>query len=110
MQTSSTSSPDLFDRLRRQHPDLAINVYAMTPGGAVTLEVITPDGAPFTWQAETLELAIAMAFPENAEPTCPNTGLPCIPGCTRKTCAGLHVPLNEWPEPTEPPDTGSIFD
>lgn len=29
---------------------------------------------------------------------CSNTGLPCLPGCDGKTCAGMHVPLNEWPK------------
>jgi len=95
MQTSSTYSNDLFDRLCQQHPDLAINVYAMTPGGAVTLEVITPDGAPFTWQAETLELAVAMAFPEAPELV--------DDGYT----ADIPTPAEHA---DEEPDTGSIFD
>jgi hypothetical protein len=33
------------------------------------------------------------------EPTCPNTGLRCLPGCDRKICAGLTVPLIQWPAP-----------
>ena len=97
---------DRFDEIRSENPDVAINLYAMTPGGDVTLEVITPDGQNFTWAASTAAAAIELAFP--AEPTpgterpiCPNTGLPCVPDCARETCAGLHIPLNEWPMPDE---------
>lgn len=106
-----------FDTIRENNPELAVNLYAMTPGGVVTLEIITPDGASFTWAGETAEAAIEAAFPSGLK--CPNTGLPCVPGCNQKSCAGLHTPLNEWPtrddpasiftQPT-PPDTGSIFD
>lgn len=36
---------------------------------------------------------------EATSPTCPNTGLPCVPSCNQRACAGLHIPLNEWPMP-----------
>ena len=29
--------------------------------------------------------------------TCLHTGLPCIPGCNHTECAGLDIPLNQWP-------------
>lgn len=32
-----------FDAVRAAHPDLVVNCYGMTPGGPVTLEIITPD-------------------------------------------------------------------
>lgn len=57
---------DRFDEIRSENPDLAINLYAMTPGGGVTLEVITPDGQNFTWAAATAAAAMELAFP--AEP------------------------------------------
>ena len=40
----------------------------MTPGGDVTLEVITPDGQNFTWVAPTAAEAMALAFPADPEP------------------------------------------
>ena len=52
-----------------------------------------PTGSGPTEQAAMWELIDATA------PTCPNTGLRCLPGCDRKTCAGLTVPLNQWPAP-----------
>lgn len=74
MPNQSTCSPDRFDLIRQQHPDLAINLYAMTPGGIVTLEIFTPDGSRFSWDAETAEAAFAMAFP--APQSAPDTGIP----------------------------------
>lgn len=73
--TKSTFSPDGFDELRARHPDLAINLYAMTPGGAVTLEVLAPDGATFNWSAPTAAEAFTLAFPDEApaEPETPST-------------------------------------
>ena len=59
---------DRFDEIRSENPDLAINLYAMTPGGDVTLEVITPDGQNFTWTAPTAMGAMAIAFPADPEP------------------------------------------
>ena len=59
---------DRFDEIRSENPDLAINLYAMTPGGGVTLEVITPDGQNFTRAAPTAAEAIELAFPADPEP------------------------------------------
>ena len=60
--------PDRFDDIRSENPDLAINLYAMTPGGDVTLEVITPNGQNFTWVAPTAAEAMELAFPAGPEP------------------------------------------
>jgi hypothetical protein len=30
--------------------------------------------------------------------TCHMTGLKCLPGCDGEECAGLRIPLSEWPE------------
>ena len=54
----------LLDALRDANPDLGFALYAYTPGGAVTLEVHTPDAEVFTFKAPTAGEAIAMAFPE----------------------------------------------
>ena len=51
-----------FDDLRTANPALVFNVYAMEPGGPVTLEVIE-DGVAYTFDAATLAAAIALAFP-----------------------------------------------
>ncbi len=90
-----------FDQLRAAHPDLVLNVYAMTPGGLVTLEILTDDGQAFTFPAWTLDAAIVNAFPPEPGVSCPHTGLPCLLGCKGDPCLGFHVPLNQWPE-TEP--------
>lgn len=58
---------DRFDDIRSGNPDLAINLYAMTPGGEVTLEVITPGGQNFTWTAPTAAEAMELAFPAEPE-------------------------------------------
>lgn len=34
---------------------------------------------------------------------CSMTGLPCVPGCDRKTCAGMHIPLDQWPASSPSP-------
>ncbi len=40
--------------------------------------------------------------PQDGEPRrqwCSMTGRVCLPGCDGKTaCAGLHTPLNQWPD------------
>lgn len=56
-----------YDDIRAANPDLRISIYGMTPGGPVTLEVITPDEQTFTWTADTADGACDMAFPP--EPT-----------------------------------------
>lgn len=52
-----------FDELRAANPDLAVSLYALEPGGLVTLEILTPDSQSFTFAAETAEEAIERAFP-----------------------------------------------
>ena len=69
----TTNSPicslERFDVIREQNPELRLNIYAMEPGGPVTLEVITPDDGVFSFTAPTAAAAIAKAFPEpDAEP------------------------------------------
>lgn len=61
-----------FDAIRAAYPDLAIAAYALEPGGAVTLEVLTPDGRSFMFTRPTLAEAMAVAFPElTPEPPAP---------------------------------------
>lgn len=68
-----------FDEIRAAHPELGLTLYAIEPGGPVTLEVITPDGGLFTWRAATAEAALAEAFPPDdlgqAEPEPPATAV-----------------------------------
>lgn len=52
-----------YDDVRAANPDLLVSVYGMTPGGPVTLEIITPDGKAFTFTGATARAAIARAFP-----------------------------------------------
>ena len=103
-----TSSRD-FDAIRAEHPEVQFYVYALVLGG-VTLELITPDQQVYRFDGRTLAEALEAAFPVSRDPVCPNTGLQCIAGCDSKTCAGLHVPLNEWPEPEASVMTPDIFD
>lgn len=67
--TRTASSPERFDALRAEHPDLALNLYAMEPGGPVTLEIITPDTKTYTFTASTAAMAMLNAFPEPEQPT-----------------------------------------
>lgn len=52
-----------FDEIRAAYPELAVTLYALEPGGPVTLEIIAPDGQVFTFKAETADDAIEMAWP-----------------------------------------------
>ena len=70
---------DRFDEIRSENPDLAINLYAMTPGGDVTLEVITPDGQTFSWSAPTAEAALELAFPDELDEPAAATPGPALP-------------------------------
>lgn len=65
-----TSSLDAFDAMRAASPDLGFSLYAMEPGGIVTLEIITPDGGVFTFKDVSARAAIDQAFPPEriAEP------------------------------------------
>ena len=83
MNDSWISSAERFDQVRTQHPELAVSLYALTPGSSVTLEVITPDGQTFVWSAATAAAVLDRAFPPPAEPD---------------------------PTPPDPPPSGSIFD
>lgn len=60
-----------LDDARREHPDLAFSLYALTPGGAITLEIVTPDEEIFTFTATTEAAAFAVAFP-------PEKGAPVV--------------------------------
>lgn len=75
MSGKSTYSPNAFDAIRARYPELAVNLYAMTPQGAVTLEVLTPDGGRHTWKAETAGEAFLMAFPDLVSPSEPEPEL-----------------------------------
>lgn len=52
-----------FDEARAAHPQLGFALYALEPGGPVTLEILTPEGDLFSFPAETAEDALAGAFP-----------------------------------------------
>lgn len=61
-ETAAASSPD-FDTIRKQNPDIGLAIYALEPGGPVTLEIITPDEQVFTFRGATQAEALAKAFP-----------------------------------------------
>ena len=52
-----------FDEIRARFPHLGFAVYALQPGGPVTLEVLPPEGASFTITRPTEAAALARAFP-----------------------------------------------
>ena len=58
----------MIDYLRARFPHLGFSVYALTPGGDVTVEVLTPDGTMFTKQAPTEREAMILLFGADAEP------------------------------------------
>ena len=53
----------IFDEVRAANPGFGFALYALEPGGLVTLEVLTPEGDLFSFPADTAEEAIAGAFP-----------------------------------------------
>lgn len=59
-----------FDEIRENHPELAVSLYAITPRGPVTFEVITEDGTAYQFQGPTAQEAIDAAFP-SVEPAVP---------------------------------------
>lgn len=52
----------MIDSLRYRYPHLGLAVYAYTPGGPVTLEVLTPDGSTFQRTAPTMTEAAEALF------------------------------------------------
>ena len=52
----------MIDRIRQLFPHLAIGVYALEPGGAVTVEVFAPDGTRFSKTAATEAEAFVAIF------------------------------------------------
>lgn len=56
-----------LDDIRARYPALGFAVYAMEPGGAVTLETYPPDGSVFSFTGRTVQEAIDKAFPPEAE-------------------------------------------
>lgn len=58
---------DRFDAIRAANPDLAISLYALTPGGSVTLEVLDAAGGSWTWVGATGADAMEMAFPSETD-------------------------------------------
>jgi hypothetical protein len=58
----------IIDDIRAKYPHLGIGLYAMEPGGVVTLETYLPDGQVFSFTAATVAGCIEKAFPEVATP------------------------------------------
>ena len=52
----------MIDRIRALFPHLSIGVYALEPGGDVTVEVYTPDGTRFSHKAPTEAGCFAAIF------------------------------------------------
>lgn len=55
-----------LDEARAAQPAFAMALYALEPGGPVTLEIITPDGQPFTFEGPTEAAVLSRAFPPAA--------------------------------------------
>lgn len=51
-----------FDEIRERHPGLGFCVYAIEPGGDLTLEVHAPEGL-FEFRGATLAAALELALP-----------------------------------------------
>lgn len=56
-----------LDDLREQRPDLSLALYAMTPGGPVTLEIYS-GGEVYPFKGATAADAILAAFPQQPTP------------------------------------------
>lgn len=55
-----------FDAIRAEYPHLGLALYALDPGGPVTLEVHTPDGGVFAWSGATQAAVLAASGLEAA--------------------------------------------
>lgn len=53
----------MIDDLRTQHPRLGFALYALEPGGVVTLELLDEDGNVFTFRGKTAQQVLLTAFP-----------------------------------------------
>lgn len=53
-----------FDEIRAANPELGFGLYALAPGGPVTLEIYTPDEQTFSFIGPTETAVLALAFPE----------------------------------------------
>ena len=58
-----------LDELRAALPDFGFALYAIEPGGLVTLEVFYPDGTILTFRAATAAEVFDLAFPPDDGPT-----------------------------------------
>lgn len=52
-----------LDDIRAAQPALGFALYALEPGGTVTLEVMTPDGQIFRFDGPSEAAVLAVAFP-----------------------------------------------
>lgn len=52
----------MIDRIREIYPHLSIGVYALEPGLALTVEVMTPDGTRYSKTAATAAEAFTAIF------------------------------------------------
>jgi len=55
-----------FDEIRAASPELCLAIYAMEPGGPVTLEILTPDGQVYSFKGATEAAVLLAAFPPDA--------------------------------------------
>jgi len=71
----SDKSPSSIDAARAQNPELGFSFYALTPGGPVTLEIVTPDEELFRFDGATEADVLALAFPVQAQPAEPTASI-----------------------------------
>lgn len=57
-----------LDELRTALPEFGFALYAIEPGGPVTLEVIDPTGTILTYRDATADAVLALAFPPDDAP------------------------------------------
>jgi hypothetical protein len=64
-----------LDAVRERFPAFALALYALEPGGPITLEILAPDGESFTFTGPTEAAVLERAFPDMtpaaAEPDSP---------------------------------------
>lgn len=79
----------MLDEIRARFPQFGLAVYALEPGGPVTLEIQTPDGESFAFEGPTVAAVLERAFPAPAAEEAPATA--AVPVAAEPAAGGEDI-------------------